>query len=461
MDAVCFRDSKNRQFTKALKIKPCSRRLLATASGTYSYALTLSYGGQTSNTCQAELEVEVPNSSSSSATTELSSSATAVTATCKLYNNSNEEIVSAFTGTSNLYLSVTHDASSNTQAYFSGTVAEWNGSANADVEKTSESLWLNANQNATRSFTAPVTAGIYTYSVSLNGSQLCAATLELTDALTCAAPTTVNAGESFALTGTYSGTSCAKGWTHNLSGTGTEWPGELNCTSLSQNFTAPSTPGSYQYVMYVEGSPNANCTKTVTVEQVPPTFACPSNAKASIGASDNVKLALTGVTGCDEGGNYCLYSITGDGNISVSGNSYTGGTLPVFTDNTVTSEDSKSYTVRLTNSAGSVEHACSVEFSGGSSGGSSKIDVPLTYGNYVAFAAGQTYSVTMAGGSVFRCTVDASSSSDRNLGTFNGNTFTLGAWQTQATANNPGSGTTVTFVVSASAPSDLKCSTDW
>ena len=458
MDAVCFRDSKIRQFTKALKIKPCSRRLLATASGEYSYALTLSYGGQTSNTCQAELEVEVPNSSSSSATTELSSSATAVTATCKLYNNSNEEIVSAFTGTSNLYLSVTHDASSNTQAYFSGTVAEWNGSANADVEKTSESLWLNANQNATRSFTAPVTAGIYTYSVSLNGSQLCAATLELTDALTCAAPTTVNAGESFALTGTYSGTSCAKGWTHNLSGTGTEWPGELNCTSLSQNFTAPSTPGSYQYVMYVEGSPNANCSKTVTVEQVPPTFACPSNAKASIGASDNVKLALTAVTGCDDG---CDYSISGDGNISVSGNSYTGGTLPVFTDNTVTSEDSKSYTVRLTNSAGSVEHDCSVEFSGGSSSGSSKTDVTLTYGNYVAFAAGQTYSVTMAGGSVFRCTVDASSSSDRNLGTFNGNTFTLGAWQTQATANNPGSGMTVTFVVSASAPSDLKCSTDW
>ena len=79
----------------------------------------------------------------------------------------------------------------------------------------------------------------------------------------------------------------------------------------------------------------------------------------------------------------------------------------------------------------------------------------------MAFAAGQTYSVTMAGGSVFRCTVDASSSSDRNLGTFNGNTFTLGAWQTQATANKPGSGMPVTFVVSASAPSDLKCSTDW
>ena len=333
-----------------------------TAAGDYNYVLNVTYEGA-SSTCQATLEVQAESSSSAF----VSSSSGAVTATCKLYNNSNEEIVSAFTGTSNLYLSVTHDASSNTQAYFSGTVAEWNGSANADVEKTSESLWLNANQNATRYFTAPVTAGIYTYSVSLNGSQLCAATLELTDALTCAAPTTVNAGKSFALTGTYSGTSCAKGWTRNLSGTGTEWPGELNCTSLSQNFTAPSTPGSYQYVMYVEGSPNANCTKTVTVEQVPPTFACPSNAKASIGASDNVKLALTGVTGCAEGGNYCLYSITGDGNISVSGNSYTGGTLPVFTDNTVTSEDSKSYTVRLTNSAGSVEHACSVEFTAGSS----------------------------------------------------------------------------------------------
>ncbi|MBS7390664.1 MAG: hypothetical protein KIG51_01015, partial [Fibrobacter sp.] len=106
------------------------------------------------------------------------------------------------------------------------------------------------------------------------------------------------------------------------------------------------------------------CTKTVTGERVAPTFTCPSSAKASIGASNHVSLSLSNVTGCDEGGNYCNYSVTGDGNISVSGNSYTGGSLPVFTDNTVTSEDSKSYTVRLTNSAGSVEHDCNVEFFG-------------------------------------------------------------------------------------------------
>lgn len=125
----------------------------ADSCGDYNYVLNVTYGGA-SSTCQATLEVQAESSSSAF----VSSSSGAVTATCKLYNNSNEEIVSAFTGTSNLYLSVTHDASSNTQAYFSGTVAEWNGSANADVEKTSESLWLNANQNATRRFTAPVTA---------------------------------------------------------------------------------------------------------------------------------------------------------------------------------------------------------------------------------------------------------------------------------------------------------------
>lgn len=396
-----------------------------TASGKYSYALTLSYNEQTSNTCQKELNVESPESSSSSenssssatAESESSSSATAVTATCKLYNNSNEEIVSAFTGTGNLYLSVTHDASSNTQAYFSGTVAEWNGSANADVEKTSESLWLNANQNATRSFTAPVTAGIYTYSVSLNGSQLCAATLELTDALTCAAPTTVNAGVSFALTGTYSGTSCAKGWTHNLSGTGTEWPGELNCTSLSQNFTAPSTPGSYQYVMYVEGSPNANCTKTVTVERVAPTFTCPSSARATIGASNNVSLSLGDVTGCDEGGNYCYYSITGADNISVSGTGYASGVVASFTDANVTTDGAKkSYTVRLKNSAGSVEHTCSVDFVNVDgtvclAGQSINTTIPAGKYTYLAecgsngwwYTCTQGYSISV-GGESFDCT---------------------------------------------------------
>ncbi len=99
--------------------------------------------------------------------------------------------------------------------------------------------------------------------------------------------------------------------------------------------------------------------------------------------------------------------------------------------------------------------------SSGTTSSGSAVSVPLTYGSYVPFTPGNSYNVTMAGGSKFRCTVNESSSSNRNLGTFNGQPFTLDAWQTQATTDNPGPGTTVPFVVSVSAPDDLKCSTDW
>jgi len=115
--------------------------------------------------------------------------------------------------------------------------------------------------------------------------------------------------------------------------------------------------------MYVEGDPNANCTKTVTVERVAPTFTCPSSATAIIGASNNVSLSLSDVTGCDEGGDYCKYSITGTDDISVSGTGYASGVVASFTDANVTTDGAeKSYTVRLENSVGYVEHDCSVEF---------------------------------------------------------------------------------------------------
>ena len=429
-----------------------------TASGTYSYALTLSYGGQTSNTCQAELEVEVPNSSSSSenssssATVESSSSVKSLAITCGISTH-NYDISGGdeFYTTNDLYFI----GKNNVKEDKTYIVNVYNGSTSLGEDSISN--WQNVSNLASL---GKLSEGSYTFHVMYNNEVICSHSITVVNPVGCSVSASdIKLGESVTISTTYPGDCYGSSFTASPSeGSGVSNPG----TCQSSYTVTPTVAGTYTYKYAVTNGAydvgEDSCSKTVTVEQVPPTFACPSNAKASIGASDNVKLALTGVTGCDDG---CDYSISGDGNISVSGNSYTGGTLPVFTDNTVTSEDSKSYTVRLTNSAGSVEHDCSVEFSGGSSSGSSKTDVTLTYGNYVAFAAGQTYSVTMAGGSVFRCTVDASSSSDRNLGTFNGNTFTLGAWQTQATANNPGSGTTVTFVVSASAPSDLKCSTDW
>jgi len=134
----------------------------------------------------------------------------------------------------------------------------------------------------------------------------------------------------------------------------------------------PTAAGTYTYTYAVTNGAYgaASCSQTVVVKRAAPTFTCPSSARATIGETNNVSLSLSGVTGCDEGGDYCYYSISGDGNISVSGNSYTGGDLPAFTDGNVTTDGTeKTYTVRLTNSVGSTEQTCRVEFAEGSSGG--------------------------------------------------------------------------------------------
>ena len=210
---------------------------------------------------------------------------------------------------------------------------------------------------------APSIAGSYLYDVKYNGSTVCAGSVDIVNPLTCSvSPTTVDKGESFIFRADKLSSvgNCWSCYYIDAAGS-TVWN-----QSVGSDITLTATTTGINTLKFVCTCDNveSTCSSELMVNQTAPKFTCPTSAKASIGASDNVKLALTGVTGCDDG---CDYSISGDGNISVSGNSYTGGTLPVFTDNTVTSEDSKSYTVRLTNSAGSVEHTCSVEFTEGSS----------------------------------------------------------------------------------------------
>ena len=96
-------------------------------------------------------------------------------------------------------------------------------------------------------------------------------------------------------------------------------------------------------------------------------------------------------------------------------------------------------------------------------GGSTPITVGYGSSNYGSFTPGVTYAVTInGGGGVFRCDVPSNTSNERVVGTFNGTEIKIPAWNTgSSTASNPGSGSTVTFVVNASAPSGLKCGTDW
>lgn len=324
-----------------------------TASGTYSYALTLSYGGQTSNTCQAELEVEVPDSSSSV-------KSLAITCGVSTYTHG----ISGgddFYRTQALYFV----AKNNTNTNDTYTVTAYKGATSLG------SATLNANSNWSKlDSIGTLDIGNYTFSVSYNNEVICSHSITVSNPVGCSASSTsVGIGESFTFSTTYAGT-C---YNSTFTGTPSSGNGISSTSECQSSYTVtPTEAGTYTYKYAVtKGAYDVgvdSCSQTVVVSRVAPKFTCPTDASAKIGASSNVTLSLSDVSGCDEGGSYCYYTITGDNDISVSGNSYTSGALPSFTDNTVTTDGtSKSYTVRLTNSVGDVTHACSVEFTEGSS----------------------------------------------------------------------------------------------
>lgn len=326
-----------------------------TAAGDYNYVLNVTYGGA-SSTCQATLEVQAESSSSAF----VSSSSGAVTMAC--------DITGTLATSMNIALSASSISGMTNNVQMTWTL----GSKSTTIDCDASHCWNNT-------MTAPSIAGTYLYDVKYNGSTVCAGSVDIVNPLTCSvSPTTVDKGESFIfradkLSSVRNCWSCS--YTDDAGTT-------VGNQSVGSDITLTATTTGINTLKFVCTCDNveSTCSSELMVNQTAPKFTCPTSAKASIGASDNVTLSLSDVSGCDEGGSYCYYTITGDNDISVSGNSYTSGALPSFTDNTVTTDGtSKSYTVRLTNSVGDVTHACSVEFTEGSS-------FPCNAGNSTAIA---------------------------------------------------------------------------
>ena len=227
---------------------------------------------------------------------------------------------------------------------------------------------LNSNTNWSKlDSIGYLSVGNYTYSVAYNDEVVCSHTITVAEPVGCSVnSTTIGLGGNFTFTTTYPGNCYWSTFTADPNdGSGLSSPSACQ----SSYSVTPTAVGTYTYTYGVTSGEYGtdSCSQTVTVERVAPTFACPSSARATIGASNNVSLSLGDVTGCDEGGNYCYYSITGADNISVSGTGYASGVVASFTDANVTTDGAeKSYTVRLTNSVGYVEHDCSVDFVEGS-----------------------------------------------------------------------------------------------
>lgn len=304
-------------------------------------------------------------------------------------------------------------------------------------EGVSKTISVNRYWNAAVEITAPSSVSNYEYVLYYEGNVVCRATLNVISLLTCSTDKSeVPLGESFTLSTVYAGDA----WNCDLSGNG------ATSACNSSHTISPTALGAQTYVYKVtNGSKGyAECSVDVSVVEVAPTITCPDDMAKSVGAT--VSVTPKSLSGCASG---CYYTIDGTG---ASGSGYTGGAVS-FTG--ASSAGTSTYTFNVSNSKGSASCNFNVEYSA-----SAAIDITASCGSYQSYTPGKCYSITMAGGSVWRCTA-GSQSTTRFIGVFNSSNFNIEAWQTQATTTNPGSGSVVEFCVDDNAPTDLQCANDW
>lgn len=304
-------------------------------------------------------------------------------------------------------------------------------------EGVSKTISVNRYYNPLVEITAPSSVSNYEYVLYYEGNVVCRATLNVISLLTCSTDKSeVPLGESFTLSTVYAGDA----WNCDLSGNG------ATSACNSSHTISPTALGAQTYVYKVtNGSKGyAECSVDVSVVEVAPAITCPDDMTKSVGAT--VSITPKSLSGCASG---CSWTIDGAG---ASGSGYTGGAVS-FTG--ASSAGIQSYTFNVSNSKGSASCNFNVEYSA-----SATIDITASYRSYQSYTPGKCYSITMAGGSVWRCTA-GSQSTTRFIGVFNSSNFNIEAWQTQATTTNPGSGSVVEFCVDDNAPTDLQCANDW
>lgn len=401
--------------------------------------------------CEAAFDVKSVSSSSSEAssssaqpTHSSSSEATDLSVTCG-FSTHNWEIYldKPYAGQEFYFMAKNNKSSSKTYALslYSGSAEVTKGTLPSYSGLSTFSLGI-------------LSAGTYSYSLYHDGSEICSATVTVDPTLTCSVSASeIGLGESFTLNTHYTGSSC---WESSLQGNGVS-----NASVCQSSYTiTPTSTGTHSYTYQVTNGSRgaASCSETVTVSEKAPTVTCPDASTQSVNST--VTLSPKALTGCSNG---CSYEVTtsssgwwGTSTTTVtSGSGLTSGGSFSFTGES--SETSKSYTLKVSNSVGSATCDFTVKYSR-----SSTSVVTLDYGQYVSFEAGKTYSVkSNSSGGQFVCTVNSSKSYNRSIGTFNGTSMSMPAWNTNTTASNPGYGNTVSFVVSSNAPSDLKCGIAW
>lgn len=206
------------------------------------------------------------------------------------------------------------------------------------------------------SIKAPATPGSYDYDVYLNGTKMCSNKLTVNKPVTCSAsPATINESQSITFTTNYGGGSGCSSATTTV-GDSTLSTG----CQTSQTFT-PDRAGTFVYKYAAKGTyGDDECSATVTVNAVAPTCAVADLTHMPINFSVNVTPAK--VTGCLNDDNGCSYSITGGTAGGASGSNYAGGKITGLTGES--EKGSATYTLSLTNGAGTGTCSFNVAYTG-------------------------------------------------------------------------------------------------
>ncbi|WP_407456951.1 hypothetical protein [Fibrobacter sp.] len=221
---------------------------------------------------------------------------------------------------------------------------------------------------------------------------------------------------------------------------------------LGFNFTTPTSLGNHSYKVTKMGESATQCHGSFEVVQP---LLCEVANEVELNVQNTFKVSVMSGFSCSN----CTYTNVDCGSScgGVGVSDYT------FTLTNSTPKELKAYCQCNDNIYQTCKQTVQAEgggSGGGGSGGDESNSVTVEYGVYIKYEAGETYELTMAGGGKFRCTYNQQSSAV-TIGTFGGSSFGAEANQSQATADNPGSGTKVTFVVDNDISGSLKCANDW
>ena len=297
--------------------------------------------------------------------------------------------------------------------------------------------------------TAPTKAGMYTYKVTYGGNDVCSATINVVDPVSCSASkTTINEGESFTFFTPYaSGGSCSSATTKENGTTLTS-----DCKS-SQTITPPKA-GKFTYTYSASGSyGSGECSVEVEVKEIAPTCAVPNVMRTKGTSFDVVPSSVTGCSNSTEG---CGYSLSMGNSVIVSeASGYVSGKLPDQLVGEI-GEDTLyvDYTLSLTNGTGTGTCGFTVTYI-------DTIEVNVT-NSFKSYDAGKVYMVTRtstSGESSFKC--KASNTSSKVAGVIGTTTLTIPNQYSSSNGLTLATGTPYVFATDVNAPSGMTCGLSW